>query len=106
MANKASLAATSTPEGATSQFGNAHLNHPMLQAAHSFPLARGRRGGMSNRRMKPGFTLRDIDPSVFPTGGAIGAGLGAGRPSISSDAPRRPSAANSGSPFSNFSKIV
>jgi hypothetical protein len=64
---------------------------------------------MANRRIKPNFSLRDIDPSIIspsPSGGAVGAGLGAGRPSLVPDPPRRPNPANFGSPFSNFSKIV
>ncbi|KAF8236534.1 kinase-like protein [Tricholoma matsutake] len=64
---------------------------------------------MANRRMKPSFSLKDIDPSIIspsPSGGAAGAGLGAGRPSLVPDPPKRPNPANFGSPFSNFSKIV
>jgi hypothetical protein len=59
--------------------------------------------------MKPNFSLKDIDPSIIspsPSGGAAGAGLGAGRPSLVPDPPKRPNPANFGSPFSNFSKIV
>jgi len=59
---------------------------------------------MANRRMKPALSLKDIDPTI-PSGGAFGAGLGAGRPSLAQDIPKRPSA-NLASPFSNFSKIV
>jgi mitogen-activated protein kinase kinase len=62
---------------------------------------------MASRRKRPALTLKDIDD--FATdglgGGASGAGLGAGRPSLADDVPRRPSG-NLGSPFSNFSKIV
>jgi mitogen-activated protein kinase kinase len=81
--------------------------HPTLHAASSFPIARGRGGGMATRRMRPALTLKDIDPSLasIPTGGAMGAGLGAGRPSLADDAPKRPPP-KLGSPFSNFSKIV
>jgi mitogen-activated protein kinase kinase len=59
--------------------------------------------------MKPSLSLKDIDPSIIspsPSGGAAGAGLGAGRPSLVPDPPKRPNPANFGSPFSNFSKIV
>jgi len=65
---------------------------------------------MAGRRLKPNFTLKDIDATALPTpitsGGALGAGLGAGRPSLGLDPPKRPPAGNFGSPFSNFSKIV
>jgi hypothetical protein len=69
--------------------------------------------GMAGRRQRPAFSLRDIDPSILPDphhigGGPLGAGLGAGRPSLlRHEQPRRPpQAGNFGSPFSNFSKIV
>jgi mitogen-activated protein kinase kinase len=65
---------------------------------------------MAGRRLKPNFTLKDIDASILPppitSGGALGAGLGAGRPSLGAEPPKRPPAGNFGSPFSNFSKIV
>lgn len=73
------------------------------------PAPRTRGVGMSARRPRPAFSLRDIDPSIaeppFSGGGVAAAGLGAGRPSLP-DPPRRPPAGNFGSPFSNFSKIV
>ncbi|PFH53848.1 hypothetical protein AMATHDRAFT_73256 [Amanita thiersii Skay4041] len=56
------------------------------------------------RRMKPNFSLRDIENT--PGGGTLGAGLGAGRPSFNAEPPKRPPANNFVSPFSNFSKIV
>ncbi|KAJ7647186.1 putative PBS2-tyrosine protein kinase [Roridomyces roridus] len=69
---------------------------PSLRPANSYPLAaaaaRSRGGGMMGRR-KPNFTLKDIES----TGGALGAGLGAGRPPLRNDAAPA---------FSNFSKIV
>jgi hypothetical protein len=82
--------------------------HPPLRPTSSFPVPaapRGRgAGGMSSRRPRPGFTLRDIDSTILPSGGgASGAGLGAGRPSLP-DPPRRP--VNMGTPFANFSRIV
>ena len=62
--------------------------------------------GMAARRARPNFSLRDIDPAFIPEG-PIAAGLGAGRPSLFQEPPRRPPpAGNFGSPFSNFSKIV
>ncbi|KAJ7780498.1 kinase-like protein [Mycena maculata] len=68
---------------------------PNLRPANSYPVAvaaRPRGGGMMGRR-KPNFTLKDIEGA----GGASGAGLGAGRPSLRNDAAPA---------FSNFSKIV
>ncbi|KII92816.1 hypothetical protein PLICRDRAFT_103055 [Plicaturopsis crispa FD-325 SS-3] len=57
--------------------------------------------------MKPNFKLSDIDAeAAVPSGGATGAGLGAGRPSLNPDPPRRPPPGNYGSPFANFGKIV
>ncbi|KAJ8457615.1 hypothetical protein ONZ45_g18243 [Pleurotus djamor] len=87
---------------------------PDLRAANSYPPAspafRNRGGStMAGRRLKPGFTLKDIDPTAIPTpstsGGAQGAGLGAGRP-LPNNTPRRPPPTSIGTPFSNFSKIV
>jgi hypothetical protein len=85
--------------------------HPSLRAANSFPLptSRGRGGGMGGRRLKPNFKLSDIDAGAIPSptgGGASGAGLGMGRPSLGADPPKRPSANSFKSPFSNFDKIV
>lgn len=60
-------------------------------------------------RKRPNLFIRDIQsgngagPSA---GGVAGAGLGAGRPPLEMDPPKRPSANNFSSPFSNFSKIV
>ncbi|KAJ6499138.1 kinase-like protein [Mycena sanguinolenta] len=69
---------------------------PVLRPANSYPapaVSRPRGGGMMGRR-KPNFTLKDIEGA----GGAGGAGLGAGRPSM---------LRNDAAPaFSNFSKIV
>ena len=68
------------------------------------------RGGMAARRQKPGFSLRDIDPTLVPeppaTSSAAAAGLGAGRPSALPPAVSKKSPPTFGSPFSNFSKIV
>ncbi|KAF8623104.1 hypothetical protein AX15_006515 [Amanita polypyramis BW_CC] len=73
----------------------------------AFPVASP---GISSRRPKPNFSLRDIEPSRFAgpsAGGVEGAGLGAGRPSFAMDPPKRqPASNNFSSPFSNFSKIV
>ncbi|KAF5321249.1 hypothetical protein D9619_001552 [Psilocybe cf. subviscida] len=90
-------------------------SHPILQTTNSFPqaapstLAQSPRlakpSGMAARRAKPAFSLRDIDASFLPEG-PIAAGLGAGRPSLFQEPPRKQPAGNFGSPFSNFSKIV
>ncbi|KAG2036466.1 kinase-like domain-containing protein [Suillus americanus] len=88
-------------------------NHPIPQSSHSYTAsassslaatrARGRGGGApaAGRRNRPGFKLSDINPETG--GGAIGAGLGAGRPSLA-EARRGPSSFDT--PFSNFNKIV
>ncbi|KAJ6625475.1 kinase-like domain-containing protein [Mycena sp. CBHHK59/15] len=69
---------------------------PNLRPANSYPAPRprGGAGGMMGRR-KPNFTLKDIEGA----GGASGAGLGAGRPSLRNLSDAAPA-------FSNFSKIV
>ncbi|KAG6842137.1 hypothetical protein C0991_001630 [Blastosporella zonata] len=81
---------------------------PSLPTANSFPQGRPRLTGLAARRTKPAFSLKDIDPDIVPSpsAGAAAAGLGAGRPSIAQDPPKRPNPANFVSPFSNFSKIV
>ncbi|KAK2464220.1 hypothetical protein APHAL10511_003677 [Amanita phalloides] len=63
---------------------------------------------MASRRMRPNFSLRDIQssPAGPVAGGPAGAGLGAGRPSFDIDPPKRQPPSNFSSPFSNFSKIV
>ncbi|KAJ7045676.1 putative PBS2-tyrosine protein kinase [Mycena alexandri] len=72
------------------------IDPPNLRPANSYPapaIARPRGGGMMGRRKPLNFSLRDIEGA----GGAAGAGLGAGRPSLRNDAAPA---------FSNFSKIV
>ncbi|KAJ7594323.1 kinase-like protein [Mycena floridula] len=103
----------SSSSSATSMDSSQSL-HPLLRAANSFPAAepsgRGRGGipgGLAARRTKPNFNLRDIDASLVPppnaAGGALGAGLGAGRPTLDGPGMRK---AQAGTPFANFSKIV
>ncbi|KIK09953.1 hypothetical protein K443DRAFT_671266 [Laccaria amethystina LaAM-08-1] len=103
-------------DSAAAALQRASLNpiHPVLNSTRTYPppavpTPRTRGAGMSARRQRPAFSLRDIDPSIvdppFSGGGVAAAGLGAGRPSLP-DPPRRPPAGNFGSPFSNFSKIV
>jgi mitogen-activated protein kinase kinase len=116
MANKnsQSQATSSSIESATTAFKNVslHEHHPSLRAANSYPLPssaphRGGRAGLAGRRLKPGFKLSDIDGAGIPTpkgGGAGGAGLGAGRPPLASDPPKRPSTFVT--PFSSFGKVV
>lgn len=89
-------------------------NHPIVHSSFSFSAspgssslvatrARGRGGGVTaaGRRTKPEFKLSDMNPETG--GGAIGAGLGAGRPSLA-EARRAPSSFDT--PFANFNKIV
>ncbi|KAI5123048.1 hypothetical protein M0805_000483 [Coniferiporia weirii] len=60
------------------------------------------RGGLAAKRQRPGFNIRDIIGD-----GASGAGLGAGVPRPSQDdVPARKAPPVTGSPFSNFDKIV
>ncbi|EJD02889.1 kinase-like protein [Fomitiporia mediterranea MF3/22] len=64
------------------------------------------RSGLAARRTRPNFNIRDI---IGPEGGggASGAGLGQGVPLAARDEmPVRRPPAGSGSPFSNFDKIV
>ncbi|KAF9469950.1 kinase-like domain-containing protein [Collybia nuda] len=102
-------------DSATAALSVATLNPPppTLLPTMSYPPAalslapsRIRPSGLAARRTRPGFSLNDIDPTIVAPGGPLGAGLGAGRPSIANLPPKRPSAGNFGSPFSNFSKIV
>lgn len=89
-------------------------NHPIVHSSFSFSAspgssslvatrARGRGGGVTaaGRRTRPEFKLSDMNPETG--GGAIGAGLGAGRPSLA-EARRGPSSFDT--PFANFNKIV
>ncbi|KAG6836846.1 hypothetical protein H0H93_002287 [Arthromyces matolae] len=94
-------------DAATSALQNTSIN-PILQSVNPFPQTRSRPSGLAARRTKPAFSLKDIDPDIVPTpsGGAAAAGLGAGRPSLANDLPKRPNPSNFVSPFSNFSKIV
>jgi mitogen-activated protein kinase kinase len=113
-ANRGSSATpSSSVDAATAALQKATLGpggHPVLRAANSYPIpnAPSKPTGMAGRRSKPAFSLKDIDPNAIPAagGGASGAGLGAGRPSLAPDHPRRPNPASFASPFSNFSKIV
>lgn len=79
--------------------------HPLVHQPQSFPPSSSSPRGRSPappKRNRPGFTLSDIHGDVG--GGAIGAGLGAGRPSLA-ESPRRPSSTFD-TPFANFNKIV
>lgn len=86
---------------------------PSLRLANSFPEPKPRSAqaptGLAARRTRPTFNLRDIDASLVPPpnamtsgGGLIGAGLGAGRPTLDLGSRR----SQAGTPFANFSKIV
>jgi mitogen-activated protein kinase kinase len=103
-------------DSATELFARASLadssgGGPSTSRAHSYPIIpnRGGRGGggLAAKRAKPSFKLSDINGDVIVGGGAAGAGLGAGRPSLAErpTAPRRNNT-NFGSPFTNFRKIV
>lgn len=115
MLNRGQLVASL--EDTAAAVSSAHIDrHPGLINTHTFPqphfpTIRGRGGvpgGMAGRRQKPGFSLRDIDPSLsdnMSNASAAAAGLGAGHPSLAQDS-RRPSQGKTGTPFANFSKIV
>ncbi|KAI6000683.1 kinase-like protein [Pisolithus albus] len=82
--------------------------HPLVHHPQSFPPSssspRGRGASPSAaKRNKPGFKLSDIHGDVG--GGAIGAGLGAGRPSLAEPSRRSPPSSFD-TPFANFNKIV
>lgn len=62
------------------------------------------RGGIGARRQGRNLNLRDIIGDGG--GGASGAGLGAGVPQQTEDVPMRREPPVTGSPFSNFDKIV
>ncbi|THV02406.1 kinase-like protein [Dendrothele bispora CBS 962.96] len=86
-----------------------HDLHPALRPANSYPPPntsphRPLQGGLAGRR-KPNLNLRDLQGA---SGGAAGAGLGAGRPSLAqSSALRGPLAsAPFGSHFDSFSNVV
>lgn len=103
-------------EDTVASVSSTHIDrHPGLMNTQTFPqpqfpTLRGRGGaalgGMAGRRQKPGFSLRDIDPSLADNMSAVAAGLGAGHPSVAHDPSRRPNQGKPGTPFSNFSKIV
>ena len=88
-----------------------HLNdsvHPLVHQPQSFPppspspRGRGVPSSTPARRNRPGFRLSDIHGDVG--GGAIAAGLGAGRPSLAEASQRTSSTFDT--PFANFNKIV
>jgi hypothetical protein len=85
--------------------------HPALRQASSFtpPLSRPSRGGLANRRLRPGFKLSDIDRSFSqppPRGaGSMNTGVAPERPFVGAQPQRRPPSSTE-SPFSNFGKIV
>lgn len=86
---------------------NLNDTHPLVHQPQSFPQpssprGRGAPSSTPAKRNRPSFKLSDIHGDVG--GGAIGAGLGAGRPSLA-EASRRTSSTFD-TPFSNFNKIV
>ncbi|KAL4074238.1 kinase-like protein [Scleroderma citrinum] len=104
-------AASFSIDSAAQMLQRAHLNdsaHPLVHQPQSFPplssspRGRGAPSSIPAKRNKPGFKLSDIHGDVG--GGAIGAGLGAGRPSLA-EASRR-SSSTFDTPFANFNRIV
>ncbi|KAG6335318.1 hypothetical protein ID866_3781 [Astraeus odoratus] len=96
-------------DSATQALQRTHINdsahHPLVHQPQSFPPASPRGRGAAPtppKRNKPGFKLSDIHSDVG--GGAIGAGLGAGRPSLAE--PSRRLSSTFDTPFANFNKIV
>ncbi|KDQ21838.1 hypothetical protein BOTBODRAFT_214628 [Botryobasidium botryosum FD-172 SS1] len=65
--------------------------------------------GLAGRRPRPSLRISDIPgaPRLTPSGGgAMGAGLGAGRPDLSNGIGKNKLVGENGSPFENFRKIV
>ncbi|KAH7888501.1 kinase-like protein [Phlebopus sp. FC_14] len=111
MLNRGSPASSSfSIDSAAHALQRASINdtaRPLAHQPHSFPSpssSRGRGAGIASagKRNKPGFKLSDINPDSG--GGAMNAGLGAGRPSLAEATRRHPSTFDT--PFSNFNKIV
>lgn len=93
--------------------GSSSSGNQLLRTANSYPPPNVNPHpkpptGLGGRRIKPAFSLRDIDPNILPGGGAANAGLGAGRPNVDNTDTRKPQggAGDFGAPFANFSKIV
>jgi mitogen-activated protein kinase kinase len=117
MANRGATSNSFALDSTTEAFTRASLTDatsPSSTQAHSFPIpitgatrggSRSSIGGTATKRLKPSFKLSDINGSEVG-GGAAGAGLGAGRPSLADPIPARRPPSNFGSPFSNFGKIV
>ncbi|OAX40380.1 kinase-like protein [Rhizopogon vinicolor AM-OR11-026] len=96
-------------DSAAQALQRAESGHPLLQSSPSSPSPssaatrpRGRGAGVpASRRNNLGLKLSDMN--LEAGGGAIGAGLGAGRPSLA-EARRGPSTFDT--PFANFNRIV
>ena len=122
MKNRSANAHSGSPslvDAATADLRNAHISppHPVLRAAQSAPglptpFSAPRPGGpgplggiAARRRPNSDLKLSHIIGAPPGGGGTSGAGLGAGRPQGNDDTPvRRPNF--TGTPFSNFDKIV
>ncbi|KAH8119116.1 kinase-like domain-containing protein [Phellopilus nigrolimitatus] len=113
-AKMAAMANRASNQQAPSPSGTHPAQHPgLLRTFQSSPAPTGQQGGpalgragLAAKRNRPNFNIRDIIGPEGPGGGggASGAGLGAGVPQ--EDVPMRRAPPMSGSPFSNFDKIV
>jgi mitogen-activated protein kinase kinase len=101
MANRGPPNGAQTVDNTTTAFKHASISDQRITTP-SPPIP------TTGRRPKPGLKLSSIfGDSAVVGGGAAGAGLGAGRPSLVVDAltQKRPPH-NFGTPFANFHKIV
>jgi len=105
-----------TPDmsGMTDAFNGARISQPSRLPSSPAPNGlRSPMGGLAAKRARPGFKLSDITgdsdgrPPPIGGGGVGGAGLGPGRPSLADEPmPGGRPPPPSGTPFSNFRKIV
>lgn len=107
MANRANNQQASAPSSVS---GTPQPTPPaLLRNFHTTPATQPfiGRGGLAAKRNRPNFNIRDIIGPEGTGGGASNAGLGMGIPqSQREETPLRRPPAVTGSPFSNFDKIV